>query len=318
MGQPAPQPSGQSGPYASQPSVPFQQPAAPWQAQQPYSQPAPVAPVQPVSTPVAAQPWQTPPAPVYSQPVYAQPVSQPQPVQPWAPNQQAVYGASTPQFQFAQQQNLAALAKLRKKVIRIMVAVALFMGISAGVIILLAAAGTGASGYSQSDLTTYSQDGVSFQYPRQWLDIHSQVSDAQAAFGDNANLDSANAIITVQSEDNGFGPLDSLTDSQINEFKSTLKDETKSSLFRDTLEADSGCVTVDSNTVDDAPSDFSLKGVKFTFTCSRANKQQLTVEGYIGIASDGKVYIIQIIGLDSAFQDNQDVFDSMLNSLKVG
>jgi len=199
-----------------------------------------------------------------------------------------------------------------------MVAVSLFMGISVGIILLLATQAPSSAGYSQSDLTTYDKNGVTFKYPHQWVDVHDQVTNAAAAFGDNANINDASAIITVQSEDEGFGLLEGLTSSQIAEFVSTLKDEVKGTLFRDTLEADSGCVTVDSNTVEDAPSDFSLKGVKFTFTCSRSDKQQLTIEGYLGIAADGKVYVIEIIGLDSAYKDNADVFDSMLNSLKVG
>lgn len=314
---------GAAAPDASAYPEPTPAPSAPsWQ---PPVSPSPQQQVVPALPTPSPTPWQQPTsqprAPVYQpQPFVQQPVPVSQ--QPAAPvwNQPTAnqFAAGPTQPQPAVDPAMLALGKLRKKVIRLIYAVAIFMGVAFGLTEVFLHLPAPIDSYSQSDLTSYNQNGTSFQYPEQWVDVTDQVSGSDAAYGDNADVYKASTLVAVQSEDEGIGPLDSLTSGQVSEFEANLKDEVKGVLFRDELEANSGCDSVDRTNVETAPASFSLKGVKFDFGCTRSvSKQKLDIVGYLGIAPSGRVYMIEIIGLDEAFQNNKTLFDTMLNSLKV-
>lgn len=171
--------------------------------------------------------------------------------------------------------------------------------------------------YDTATFKTYDKGGVLFDYPNSWVPITSSQSGVVAEYADDSNVERAHVLLTFISENEGFQPLSTYTDSQITAFEHDFEVEVQSSDFTDQFKAEGQCVTVDPVQTDIAPDWYTLKGVKYTFSCKRANGQQVNAVGYLGLASSGAFDAFQITQVGSLSSSDQTLIDTILDGLLV-
>lgn len=251
---------------------------------------------------------QNTPTPPNNSPV---PPTSPQPATP-PTNPQPLAGGTTSPTPAASSDSQAKTKLLKGKVVKIIIAIVLIMVVGTVAASLLLAR---SQKYSEKDLTTYSDNLVSFKYPKSWQKVTS-LSDAKVAFGEKSEVAKATAVIVYTNTNVGLLPSDKLNAAQSAALQQELKTLATSSEIKSSLEKKGQCKGSGDLTATDLKNNV-LTGQKLNFGCKREKGGTVKVIAYIGLAKDNSLHTIEVDGVKSAWSANETIFQSMLDSFTV-